>query len=138
MWALLKPLINANIASKIFFVNSVLDFIDVQETPKSFGGQDEMKYTYIPIEDNPNVKLPDRNELDQKRDQLLQSFFEVTREEMKTEDRLEKSEKREQLHHQMVQEWHKLEPYRARTIYHRLKVIDEQGQISWDHLTSTS
>jgi len=54
IWAIIKPLLDSVVASKIKFINQpqLLDYINADSLPKAFGGHDPFEYKYESVENN--------------------------------------------------------------------------------------
>jgi hypothetical protein len=135
IWAIVKPLLDDTIFSKISFVDSIDEYIDKERQPARYGGTLKSKYTFVPAEENPKQDDPMRHQLEHEFDNLIKQYLDTTHEELSAAtppQRIEASSRRNELAEQMIAKWEALEPYRARTIFHRLNLVEANGTIDWD------
>lgn len=136
-WALVKPLIDPVVSEKIFFVaqKDILVHIDEDQLIKRLGGSHPYEYEYIqPSKQENGCKEGDNiKELESEYFKLASEFVSKTSDWVKSDDII--SGERNDLSKQMNSIFKELMPYiKARTFYHRIGVVDEEGHVDWNNV----
>ncbi|KAJ1649671.1 phosphatidylinositol transfer protein csr1 [Dispira simplex] len=153
VWRMISPLLDPVVAAKIKFIDQkeqFEDFIDPTHLVDWLGGQSDFQYEYQKPTPEENKLMQNVEERDRRLVQysaLTNQFEEVTRSWAElgaqlddNDDESEKQEladlqsKRMSLAEELRQAMRDLDPYiRARTLYHRMGVLQAHGSSTWDH-----
>ncbi|CAG8462659.1 6131_t:CDS:2 [Diversispora eburnea] len=138
LWKLVSPLFDPVVAAKIYFTQSnqeLLNFIPKDHLSEELGGTDKWKYEYVPYQENENYRLTDETTKKVKmgvRRSLELEFDEVNKQWIKDPHNVQIKDKRDQLKVQLRKAQLELDPYiRARTYYHRIGALKEDGSCDW-------
>ncbi|KAJ1988527.1 hypothetical protein GGI25_004478 [Coemansia spiralis] len=141
LWKLIRPLLDPVVASKVQFVNSAAElqkFIDPENLPVEYGGNDAFKYKYVLPQPDENKAMFDedgRKHAAEARSEACNEFEAVTRRWVGIDSAAEDLAKdldnssRQKAADALVEASKGLDKYvRARTLYHRTRAIDDKGR----------
>lgn len=138
LWKLIRPLLDPVVASKVHFASTkeeLAQFIDPANLPKSHQGTSDFSYTYKLPQPNENKAMFDGG----KRDKLLgERSAACLKFEMATSQWIANNDDnatsiRADAADQVIGVSKQLDKYlRARTLYHRMGVIDEHQNMHWE------
>ncbi|KAI9501428.1 CRAL-TRIO domain-containing protein, partial [Coemansia spiralis] len=141
LWKLIRPLLDPVVASKVQFVNSAAElqkFIDPENLPIEYGGNDAFKYKYVLPQPDENKAMFDedgRKHAAEARSEACNEFEAVTRRWVGIDSAAEDLAKdldnssRQKAADALVEASKGLDKYvRARTLYHRTRAIDDKGR----------
>ncbi|CAG8476411.1 6226_t:CDS:2 [Acaulospora morrowiae] len=138
LWKLISPLLDPVVASKVRFTQNdkeLLDLIPAENLISDLGGEDQWKYCYVPPEENENYRMKDEVTKKQKieyRLSLEPQFESLTKQWIKDPNNTKITNERDQLKEQLRKAQLEVNPYvRARTFYHRIGVLKEDGTCEW-------
>ncbi|CAG8506835.1 3193_t:CDS:2 [Paraglomus occultum] len=137
VWKVISPLIDPVVAAKIKFTNDskeLLEYISSDTLIASLGGNNKWEYKYVPPKPNENARMADtktkENKLKIRRD--LESKFEESTRKWLADPSPTNIKERQELKKKLREAQIQLDPYiRARTLYHRIGVIKDDGGCDW-------
>ncbi|KAG9289417.1 hypothetical protein G9A89_007978 [Geosiphon pyriformis] len=140
VWRIISTLLDPVVASKIHFTRDdkdLLEFIEPDHLMSNFGGQDPWEYKYIPSTEEENERMNDVATKEEKlkvREQLVRNFEELTRRWIDEKFNKELKKERDETKIKLRRATLELDPYvRARTYYHRIGVLREDGTCDWGY-----
>ncbi|KAM5349743.1 hypothetical protein ACJ41O_006248 [Fusarium nematophilum] len=142
IWNVIKHWIDPIISSKIQFTsgtNGLSQFISKDNLQTCYGGQDDWEYKYIDptTAENERLLLEEKKvKIHAEREEIIDRFNRLTAEWTSLEPELvlakEKDGERSKLVEQLQLNYWKLDPHtRARTYYHRVGVINGEGEVDF-------
>ncbi|CAG8448967.1 10014_t:CDS:2 [Ambispora leptoticha] len=139
VWKVISPLLDPVVASKIRFTSQdkdLLEYIPANHLISSLGGEDAWEYTYIPPREGENDRMKDEKTKQEKiriRQELEVKFEELTKNWIADSSNEQIKKERNELKGKLRQAQWELDPYiRARTYYHRIGVLREDGSCIWE------
>ncbi|KAH7161768.1 CRAL-TRIO domain-containing protein [Dactylonectria macrodidyma] len=142
IWNVIKHWLDPIIASKIHFTSGnkgVAKFISKDNLQKCYGGDDTWEYKFVNPVPGENERMQSEEKkvkIQTERDELVDQFHRLTAEWVSLEPEFalgkEKNAERDELVKQLMLNFWKLDPYiRATTYYHRVGVINRQGDVDF-------
>ncbi|KAJ2703918.1 hypothetical protein FB645_003684 [Coemansia sp. IMI 203386] len=139
LWKLIRPLLDPVVASKVHFVGSrdeIQNYIAPENLPKHLGGTDDFVYEYTMPKPGENAAMSDvaaRMAATDRRLKASQKLEEITRQWAAAgAGSNEATQEREQAASELVAASRALDRYvRARTLYHRSGVINDDLTVNW-------
>ncbi|KAH7558073.1 hypothetical protein BM1_05345 [Bipolaris maydis] len=141
VWAVLKGWLDPVVAGKVHFVKNVQDFstfVPKSQIPTELGGDEKWEYKYpepVPGENDKMKEEGPKQELQKERQEIVDKYEATIVEWVRVGDGASLEEKRKErdvLAEQLRQNYWKLDPYvRARSLYDRLKVIQDGGKLDF-------
>ncbi|KAH7129853.1 CRAL-TRIO domain-containing protein [Dactylonectria estremocensis] len=142
IWNVIKHWLDPIIASKIHFTSGnkgLSKFISKDNLQKCYGGDDAWEYKFIDPVPSENLRMQSEEKkvkIQAERDELTDQFHRLTAEWVSLEPEFvlgkEKNAERDELVRQLQLGYWKLDPYvRATTYYHRVGVINRQGDVDF-------
>lgn len=141
VWAVLKGWLDPVVAGKVHFVKNVQDFstfVPKSQIPTELGGDEKWEYKYpepVPGENDKMKEEGPKQELQKERQDIVNKYEATIVEWVRVGDGASLEEKRKErdvLAEQLRQNYWKLDPYvRARSLYDRLKVIQDGGKLDF-------
>ena len=137
-WKLIRPWLDPKVADKIVFVQGNMveqGFFKAEDLQTEYGGLDPYRYSYATPEPL-HRELPDQELLDDLRaafDEAKAQFVEATFQQFYGEN---EESRRSDLKRRMTQIQASIDSYTlARTHYHSLGVLDDDGRVHWPQTT---
>ncbi|KAJ1967934.1 phosphatidylinositol transfer protein csr1 [Dispira parvispora] len=155
VWRMISPLLDPVVASKINFIDQKQqfeNFIDPTQLVDWLGGQSSFRYEYQKPTPEENKLMKNVEERDRRLAQytaLTNQLEEVTRSwaelgaplddnESAKQELADLQSKRMALAEELRQVVRDMDPYiRARTLYHRMGVLQAHGSSTWDHIVGS-
>ncbi|KAI9723576.1 MAG: hypothetical protein M1812_000876 [Candelaria pacifica] len=140
IWSIIKGWLDPVVASKVHFTKNVeeLDhYVPRSHIPKELGGEEDWAYQYVEPTASENERMADRDRKDsllQEREALFREFETATLawigESVASDEFRGLQNRRDNIAGNLRANYWRVDPYiRARTLYDRLGIISDDGQI---------
>lgn len=136
VWKIISAMLDPVVVDKVKFVSSkeLVDYIDPSQLPESLGGALKSKITFIPPNQEENIKMADTEGR-----YAAEAIFNKAVETFEAESRkwtssasVVSTPERDEAAKKLRAAYAELDPFiRARTIYHRLGVIQGPNDVDW-------
>ena len=142
VWSIVRGWLDPVVAGKVSFVKNVDElqkFVPKDQIPTELGGAEDWVYKYpepVPGENDTMKDQATRNAIEADRAQIVNRYESTVLEWIKagtqTETIEQRRTERDTVAESLRQNYWKLDPYvRARTLYDRMGVINQAGQLSF-------
>ncbi|KAF1928987.1 CRAL/TRIO domain-containing protein [Didymella exigua CBS 183.55] len=142
VWSIVRGWLDPVVAGKVSFIKNVDElqkFVPKDQIPKELGGAEDWVYKYpepVPGENDTMKDEATRNAIEADRSQIVKRYestiLEWIRTGTQTETIEQRRKERDTVAEDLRQNYWKLDPYvRARTLYDRMGVISQSGQLAF-------
>ncbi|KAJ9052384.1 phosphatidylinositol transfer protein csr1 [Entomophthora muscae] len=139
VWKIISAMLDPVVVEKVKFITlkELTDYIEPSQLPENLGGTMKQKMTYLPPSQEENIKMTDsegRFAAETAFNKTVVTFEEETRKWVSSAS-VALSPGRDEAAKDLRAAYAKLDPFiRARTIYHRLGVIQGPNDVDWSRM----